>query len=93
MSSITIRITKVNGKNYAPLATKMSLLLEQKQLFGIIEGYDDKPEEAAANETAAEKAAFKDWMNRHAVAGSTLLLGIEPRIQVEYTVIDEVKTL
>ena len=51
------------------------------------------PEEPAANVTATEKAAFKDWINRHGVARSTTLLGIEPKMQAEYTFIDDVKTL
>jgi len=93
MSSTTITITKFNGTNYAQWATEMALLLEQKQVYGIIKGYDDKPEEPAANATATEKAAFKDWMNRHGVARSTILLGMEPRIQAEYTVVDDSKTL
>jgi len=93
MSSTTITITKFNGTNYAQWATEMALLLEQKQVYGIIKGYDDKPEEPAANATATEKAAFKDWMNRHGVARSTILLGMEPRIQAEYTVVDDAKTL
>jgi len=71
----------------------MALLLEQKEVYGIINGYDDKPEEPAANATATEKAAFKDWMNRHGVARSTILLRMEPRIQAEYTVVDNAKTL
>jgi len=62
-------------------------------VYGIIKGYDDKPEEPAANATATEKPAFKDWMNRHGVARSTIRLGMEPRIQVEYTVVDDAKTL
>jgi len=79
--------------NYAQWATEMALLLEQKQVYGIIKGYDDKPEEAAANATTTEKAAFKDWMNHHGVARSTILLGKEPRIQAEYTVVEDAKTL
>jgi len=71
----------------------MALLLKQKQVYGIIKGYDDKLEEPAANVTATEKAAFKDWMNRHGVARSTILLSMEPRIQAEYTVVNDVKTL
>jgi len=71
----------------------MALLLEQKQVYGIIKGYDDKSEEPAANATATEKAAFKDWMNHHGVARSTILFGMEPRIQAEYTVVEDVKTL
>jgi len=93
MSSTTITISKFNGTNYAQWATEMALLLEQKQVYCIIKGYDDKPEEPAANATATEKAAFKDWMNRHGVARSTILHGMEPRIQAEYTVVDDAKTL
>jgi len=93
MSSTTITITKFNGTHYAQWATEMALLLEQKQVYGIIKRYDDKPEEPAANATATEKPAFKDWMNRHGVARSTVLLGMEPRIQAEYTVVEDAKTL
>jgi hypothetical protein len=32
-------------------------------------------------------------MNRHGVARSTILLSMEPRIQVEYTVVDDAKML
>ena len=88
-----INITKFNGTNYAQWATEMALPLEQKQVYGIIKGYNDKREEPAANATATEKAALKDWMNCHGVARSTILLGMEPRIQAEYTVVDDAKTL
>jgi hypothetical protein len=71
----------------------MALLLEQKQVYGIITGYSDKPEELAANPTATEKATFKDCMNRNGVARSTILLGMELRIQAEYTVVEDAKTL
>jgi hypothetical protein len=64
MSSTKLAITKFNGTNYAQWATKMALLLDLKQVYSIIEGYDHEPEEPAANATAAEKATFKDWMNR-----------------------------
>jgi hypothetical protein len=93
MSSTTITITKVNVTNYAQWATEMALHLEQKQVYSIIKAYDDKPEEPAENGTATEKAAFKDWMNRDGVARSTILLGMEPRIQAGYTVVDDAKTL
>jgi hypothetical protein len=71
----------------------MALLLEQKPVYGIINGYDDNPEEPTANVTATEKAAFKDWMNGHGVARLTILQGMEPRVQVEYTVAEDAKTL
>jgi hypothetical protein len=93
MSLTTITITKFIGTNYVQWATEMALLVEQKQVYGIIKGYDGKPEEPAANATGTEKGAVKDWMNRHRVARSTILLGIEPRIQAEYTVVDDAKTL
>jgi len=93
MSLTKITITKFNGTNYAQWVTEMAQLLEQKQVFCIIKGYDDKPEELAANATATEMAAFKVWMNRHDAARSTILLGMDPRIQAEYLVIDDAKTL
>jgi hypothetical protein len=93
MNSTTITITKFNGPNDSQWATEMALLVEQNQVYGFIKGYDDKPEEPAANVTATEKATFKDWMNRHSVARSTILRGMEPRIQAEYTVVDDEKTL
>jgi hypothetical protein len=71
----------------------MALLLKQKQVYGIIKGYYDKPEEPGANATAIEKAAFIDWMHRHGVARSTILLGMEPRILAVYTVVEDAKTL
>jgi len=71
----------------------MALLLEQKQVYAIIKGYYDKQEEPAPNATATEKAAFKDWMNRYGVTRSTILLGMEPRIQSEYTVVEDAKML
>ena len=62
-------------------------------MYGIIKGYDDRPEEPAPNVTATRKAAFKHWMNRHGVPRSTILLGMDPRIQAEYTVVNDAKTL
>ena len=40
-----------------------------------------------------KKTSFKERMNRHGVARSTILLGIEQQIQVEYMVVDDAKTL
>jgi hypothetical protein len=71
----------------------MAQLLEQKQVYDIIKGYDDKPEEPAAHATATEKAAFKACMNRHGVARSTILLSMEPRIHAEYTLVEDAKML
>jgi len=80
MCSTTITITKFNGTNHAQWATAMALHLEQKQVYGIIKGYDDMPAEPAANATATETATRKDWMNSHRVARSTILLAMELRM-------------
>ena len=93
MSLTTITITQFDVMIYAQCAPEMVLLLTQKQVYGIIKGYNDKPEEPAANTTATETAASKDWMNHHNVARCTILLSMEPRIQAEYTVVDDAKTL
>jgi hypothetical protein len=73
MSSTTITITKFSGTNYGEWATEMAQLLEQKQVYDIIKGYDDKPEEPTANATGTEQAAFNGWMINHGVARSTIL--------------------
>jgi hypothetical protein len=44
MSLATISITQFNGTNYAQWATEMALLLEQKQVYGIIKGEHNKSE-------------------------------------------------
>jgi hypothetical protein len=46
----------------------MGLLLVQKEVYGIIKGYNDRPEEPAANPNTTGKAALKDCMSHHAVA-------------------------
>jgi len=82
-----------HGMNYARWATEMALLHKQKQVYGIIKGYDDKQVEPAANVTSTEKAALKDWMNPHGVARSSILLSMERRIQAEYMVVNDAKRL
>jgi len=51
-------MTKFNGRNDAHRANKMVPHLKQKQVNGIINGYDDKTEETAANATATAQATF-----------------------------------
>jgi len=63
---------------------------QEEAVTGIIKGFDEKPEDTAANETPTERPAFKDWMNCHGAARSTILLDMEPMIQVQYTVFDYV---
>jgi len=58
-----------------------------------IKSYDDKPEEPAANKMATDKSAFKDWMNSHCVAWSTIQLCMELGFHADYMVADDANTL
>jgi len=76
----------------------MALLVEQKQVYGIVTGEDERPEDPAEQDaTAAEKlahrAAVKDWVKQHGTARSTILLGMEPRLQASYMEITDARTL
>jgi hypothetical protein len=97
MTSTVITITKFNGTNYKQWSGEMALLLEQKQVYGIVTGDDEKPEEAAEGATAADKlalkTAMKEWMKLHGTARSTILLGMESRLQASYMDIDDAQTL
>jgi len=68
----------------------MAQLLKQKQVYDIIKCYDDKLDKPAANGTTTEKATLKHWMQHHGVGRSIILLGMEPTLQAEYTVVDYV---
>jgi hypothetical protein len=75
----------------------MALLLEQKQVYGIVMGEDKRPEDRAEDATTAEKlahrAAVKDWVKQHGTARLTILLGIEPWLQASYMEITDARTL
>jgi len=97
MTSTAISIAKFNGSNYKQWSGEMALLLEQKQVYGIVSGEDERPEDPAEDATAAEKlahrAVVKDWVKQHGTARSTILLGMEPRLQASYMEITEARTL
>jgi len=86
-------MTMFNGTNYVHQAAKMAPILEQKQGYGIITAYSDRPQEPAANATATEMAPFNDSMDHHGVARWTILLVMDPRIHAEFMVVDNAKTL
>jgi len=79
MSSTTITITMFNGTNYANWVSEMAQLIKQKQVYGIIKGYNDKPEKLAANMKATEQSTFRDWMDYHGVARLTIIVGMKSR--------------
>ena len=91
--STAITIAKFNGSNYKQWAGEMALLLEQKQVYGIIEGYDERPELPGDGATEKQKEAHREWMKQHGIARSTILLGMEPRLQSEYVEIRDAKKL
>ena len=97
MTSTAISIAKFNGSNYKQWSGEMALLLEQKQVYGIVTGEDERPEDPAEDATAAEKlahrAAVKDWVKQHGTARSTILFSKEPRLQASYMEITDARTL
>jgi len=97
MTSTAISIAKFNQSNYKQWSREVALLLEQKQVYGIVAGEDEQPDDPAEDATAAEqlahRAAVKDWVKRHCTALSTILLGMEPRLQASYMEITDARTL
>jgi len=98
MTSTAISIAKFNGLNYKQWSGEMALLLEQKQVYGIVTGEDVRPEDlaepdATAAEKLAHRAAFKDWVKQQGTARSTILLGMEPGLQASYREITDARTL
>ena len=86
MTSTAISIAMFNGSNYQQWSGEMALLLEQKQVYGIVTGEDEQPEDPAEQDaTAAEilayRAVVKDWVKQHGTARLTILLGMEPPLQ------------
>jgi acyl-CoA reductase-like NAD-dependent aldehyde dehydrogenase len=98
MTSTTISIAKFNRSNYKQWSGEMALLLEQKQVYGIVTGEDERPEDLAEQDATtavklAHRAAVKDWVTQHGTARSTILLGMWPRLQASYIEITDVQTL
>jgi len=98
MTSTAISIAKFNGSNYKQLSGEMALLLEQKQVYGIVTGEDARPEDpaeqdATTTEKLAHRASVKDWVKQHSPAQSTILLAMEPRLLASYMEITDARTL
>jgi hypothetical protein len=98
MTSTTISIAKFNRSDYKQWSVEMALLLEQERVYGIVTGKDERPEGPAEQDaTAAEKlehrAAVKDWVKQHGTVRSTILLGMELRLQASYMETTDARTL
>jgi len=98
MTSTSISIAKYNGPNYKQWSGGMALLVEQKQVYGIVMGEDERPEDlvekdATAGDKLAHHPAVNDWVKQHGTARSTILLSMEPRLQALYMEITDARTL
>ena len=98
MTSTAISIAMFNWLNYKQWSREMALLLEQQQVYSMVTGEDERPEDLVElNETMAEKfahrAAVKDWVKEHGTVRSKILLGIEQWLQILYMQITDAQTL
>jgi len=53
MTSTAISIAKFEGSNYKQWSGEMALLLEEKQVYGIVTGEDERPEDAVEQDATA----------------------------------------
>jgi hypothetical protein len=75
----------------------MAHLLEHKQVYGIVTGEDERPDDLVEDAIAAENftpwAAVKVWVREHDTAQSIILLGMEPQLHTSYMEITNAGTL
>jgi hypothetical protein len=72
--STAISIKKFDGTDYKSWSLEIEILLEQKQVLGIVDGTEEAPDAKDATE-------FKAWKKQHGIARSTILLGMEKSLQ------------
>jgi len=68
--STAITITKFDGTDYTSRSLEIEILLEQKEVLGIVDGTEEAPD-------AKEGTEFKAWKTQHGIARSTILLAME----------------
>jgi hypothetical protein len=69
----SISIKKFDGTDYKSWSLEVEILLEQKQLHGIVDG----TEEAPNSKNAKDVTEYKAWKTQHGIARSTILLAME----------------
>jgi len=82
--STAISIKKFDGMDYKSWSLEVEILLEQKQVLGIVDGTEEAPEDATE---------LKSWKKQHGIARSTILLAMERSLQQQYGVQKDVKAL
>ena len=65
---------------------EIEILLEQKQVLGIVDGTEEAPD-------AKDGKEFKAWKKQHGIAWSTILLAMERSLQQQYGVQKDAKAL
>jgi hypothetical protein len=84
--STSILIQKFDGTDCKRWSLQVEILLEQKQILGIV----NSTAEAAATTNRTE---FKEWKTQHGIARSTILLAMERSLQQQYGVQKDTKVL
>jgi hypothetical protein len=84
--STGITIKKFDGTDYKSWSLEIEILLEQKQVLGIIDGTEEAPD-------AKDGTQFKAWKKQHGIARSTILLAMERSLQQQYGVQKDAKAL
>jgi hypothetical protein len=84
--STAITIKKFDGTDYKSWCLEIEILLEQKQVLGIVDGTEEAPD-------AKDRTEFKAWKKQHGIARPTMLLAMERSLQQQYGVQKDAKAL
>jgi len=87
--STAIAIKKFDGTDYKSWSFEVEILLEQKQVLGIVYGTEEAPD--AKN--AKDATEFNAWKKQHGIARSTILLALERSLQQQYGIPKDAKAL
>jgi len=84
--STAIMIKKFDGTDYKSWSLEIEILLEQKQVLGIVDGTEEAPD-------GKDRSDFTAWKKRHGIARSTILLTMKRSLQQQYGVQKDAKAL
>jgi hypothetical protein len=87
--STAISIKKFDGTDYKSWCLEVEILLEHKQVLGIVNGTEEEPD--AKN--AKDATEFKALKKHHPITRSTILLAMERSVQQLYGVKKDAKAL
>jgi hypothetical protein len=82
--SAVISIKTLDGTDYKTWTLEVAILVEQKQVLGIVDG---------TKEATEDTTEFKAWKKQHGIARSTILLAMERSLQQQYGVQKDAKAL